>query len=147
MARTMTWMKRVASLVTIQEMMPISREAMVKGTEMRSARRTTGALDAWAEATRSMIFWYWESCGAAVTRMVREDSPLMDPDRSLSPARACWGKGSPLIMDTLSSAASVRSWPSAGTVSPGRTRRVSPMRTFFTPTVFHCLVKASEGLS
>ena len=48
-------------------------------------------------------------------------------------------------METFSSANSVRSSPSTGTVSPGRTSSVSPRRTSATSRVCHWLLKASLG--
>ena len=107
----------------------ISTTTGTKTEEIRSTRRCTGALLAWASETRRMIRDSVDSAPTAVTCTRSRPSPLIEPPVTASPAPLWTGRDSPVISDSSSWLSPCSTTPSTGTRSPGRTITRSPGAT------------------
>ena len=94
--------------------------------EMRSARRCTGALPAWASCTSRAI---WASCVSAPTLVARTTSrppAFTVAPTTASPAPTSTGTGSPVTSEASIAEVPSSTTPSVATFSPGRTTKRSP---------------------
>ncbi len=86
-----------------------------------------GALVSEASSTIFTIRAITESDGSRSTRTRRAPVPLTVPAKTSSPTCLATGRGSPVMVAWSTSLVPSRTWPSAPTRSPGRTRMVSPI--------------------
>ncbi len=111
--------------------------ARMTGTKtalMRSARSWAGALEPWAWATRAAMRASWVSAPTAWISCSRADPWTTVPATRVSPTPLGTGSGSPVSMDSSTSACPATTRPSAGTAWPGSTRTRSPGRSAATGT-------------
>ena len=110
----------------------IKAMAMTAGTKTaatRSAIRWMGALEPWASSTRRMIWASAVSAPIFVARKVKLPLLLIVAPKTSIPGSFVTGMLSPVSMDSSTAEAPVRTTPSVGIFSPGRTRISSPFMT------------------
>ena len=113
-----------------------SATAMTAGTntpDMRSASFSTGALVEVASSTRRMMPASVVSSPTRSARMANQPERLTVAPVTRSPGRLSTGTLSPVTTDSSTVPAPSISVPSAGTLSPARTARMSPSRTSSMP--------------
>ena len=91
-----------------------------------SARRAIGALPACAASTKRTICISSASPAPRVARTTSAPAPLRLPPVTASPGALTAGSDSPVSSDSSTVELPAMTSPSAGTRSPGRTRRQSP---------------------
>jgi hypothetical protein len=98
----------------------------VRSRAARSARCCALDLDFCASATSRMMPESLVFSPVPVTSTRSEPSPLIVAAITSSPSRFFTGLDSPVIIASLTSLSPLRTTPSAGTLSPGRTSTRSP---------------------
>ena len=120
---------RINSPVAIQVPPAETRAMAMIQVAQRSASLTILAFPASADWTRRTMRWMELSFPVLAAFMSKVPNWLTVPLETSSPASLSLGRGSPVITDWLTEVCPERITPSAGIVSPGNTRRISPMRT------------------
>jgi hypothetical protein len=113
---------------------PAPRATPVRSWAARSARCWARDFDCWASATSRMIPESFVSSPVPVTSTRSEPSPLIVPAMTSLSSSFFTRRDSPVIMASFTSLDPLRTTPSAGMLSPGRTRTTSPSRRSLTGT-------------
>ena len=110
-----------------------TRTAGTKTPEMRSARRWTGALPAWAAVTIAPMRARVVPSPTRVARTSSAPETLTVAPVTSSPAPTSTGTDSPVSMEASTAEAPSTTTPSVAIFSPGRTANRSPGRSSSTP--------------
>ena len=124
--RTVTALTR--SCVSTPPIIAISRAAGTSQLAHRSAIRCIGACFSSASCTIRISRCNELSSPTFVARMSIVPKQFTVPPYTSSPAPLSTGRDSPVITDWSIAVSPQRTTPSMGTVSPGKTRRISPCR-------------------
>ena len=127
-AFTRAWARRGSGPQSVQAAKASTAAPTTAGTNhaaTRSARRWMGARLRWASPTSLTIWARRVSLPTRSARTTRPPVPLTVAPVTRSPMAFATGSGSPLIIDSSTALPPSSTTPSAGTFSPGRTRRRS----------------------